>query len=640
MPSVEDARGVLKKYWGYDQFRTGQEEAIRSVLEGKDTLVLFPTGGGKSVCYQVPAMVLDGLTVVISPLIALMQDQVEQLNRMGIRATFLNSTIPGYEVEQRLFNARNGMYKLLYVAPERLATDLWKREQNSLNISMIAVDEAHCISEWGHDFRPGYRNIRKELEGLGGDVKWIALTATATPEVKEDLLKALEFESPKVVASGFGRPNLNWWVSDTGKKRDLLLRAVKRGVQKGSGIVYASTRRDCEELASLLSMQGIESRPYHAGVKSVGREKIQNEWIRGDFPVVVATNAFGMGIDKPDCRFVIHYSIPFTLEAYYQEAGRAGRDGEESYPILIYKKSDGATLKSRILRTYPELEVLKKVYNALCDELGLAVGSEHERMEAVNFEAIGKRSGYTLSTIRPALNVLNRIGIVELTELYHPQTGIQFTVDRDHLREVIMKADGKKADFLDSLFRIFGPPAFQDHHYIDTPYLLEKLNVNENQLTKALTVFQDHDQLLRFVQVGERPLVRLTDPRMATLHINPKEAYHYKEILLNKLDYMLRYAETESCRELFLRNYFGDKTTDICGKCDNCLKSTAKNDEPVEQREIDKVLQIVDEESLSVGEIREATEWSNKRLKGVLTYMEREGFICSDPKRNGYYFKS
>jgi len=324
----EQAPKNLEKYWGYKSFRPGQDEAIRSVLEGRDTLVLFPTGGGKSLCYQVPATLLDGLTVVISPLVALMQDQVQQLKERGISATFINSTLSSWEIEQRLVNARNGMYKLLYCAPERLKTELWEAELPGLNIDLVAIDEAHCISEWGHDFRPSYREIRSSLEPVADSIRWIALTATATPEVRSDIIENLEFENPKIISKGFDRPNLKWWVVAAEKKKQKLLQAVQKASPKGSGLIYGGTRRNCEELAELIEDQlGIGTRAYHAGIEQLKRSEIQEQWLSGELPLVVATNAFGMGIDKADCRYVIHYQMPYSLEAYYQEAGRAGRDG-------------------------------------------------------------------------------------------------------------------------------------------------------------------------------------------------------------------------------------------------------------------------------------------------------------------------
>lgn len=626
-PTLKDAEEALKKYWGFDSFRPGQDEAVQSVLEGNETLVLFPTGGGKSLCYQVPAMVLDGLTIVLSPLVALMQDQVDQLQKLGIRATFINSTISSYEVEQRLVNARNGMYKLLYIAPERLATDRWKVEQSNLNIKLIAVDEAHCISEWGHDFRPSYRKIREEFGELDDDIRWVALTATATPEVKEDLLKSLQFENPKIIAGGFKRENLHWWVNQSDKKRDVLVNAVRKGVKMGSGIIYSSTRKDCENWASFFTNRGIISKPYHAGLENKDREKIQNEWIRGDFPLVVATNAFGMGIDKPDCRFVVHYTLPFTLEAYYQEAGRAGRDGEISYPILIYKESDVSTLKSRILQAYPQYETLQKVYDGLCDELNLALGSEHEKSESVDYSAITKRSRIQPSELKVSLQVLQRLEVVELTEFYRPQIGIQFEIETRYTDQFIQKCDEKKGLFVETLVRLFGPRSFNEFHYLDTALLLDKLNVNQNQLIKALNVLSDYDKILSFREVGEKPLVRLLNPRMQKLQIDHNKAYHYRDVLLKKLDYMAGYASTEGCREVYLRNYFGETTADPCGNCDNCVNRNKEEIKPVTNRDIDEIRELLKNENKTAKELQSETKWDRQKLKSVVHYMEREQLI-------------
>ena len=625
--TLSDAEQALKKYWGYDDFRPGQGDAVQSVLEGRETLVLFPTGGGKSLCYQVPAMVLDGLTIVISPLVALMQDQVDQLKKLGIRATFINSTLPGYEVEQRLVNARNGMYRMLYIAPERLVSERWKIEQPNLNIELIAVDEAHCISEWGHDFRPSYRKIREELGELGETVKWIALTATATPEVKVDLLKTLRFKNPNVITGGFKRPNLHWWVNETDKKRDILIKAVSKGAKKGSGIIYSNTRRECEQWAGFFSGRGIPSKPYHAGLENQEREKVQTGWIRGDFPLVVATNAFGMGIDKPDCRFVVHYTLPFTLEAYYQEAGRAGRDGEISFPILIFKDTDVDILKSRILRSYPQYETLKKVYDSLCDELELALGSVQEKPEAVNYSNLAKRAGISESELNVALSVLQRLEVVELTELYKPQTGVHFIVDRDYLDNFIQKSDEKKAHYLDTLTRQFGPRAFADFHFIDTPYLLKKLNVNQNQFRKSLNVFADHDQLLKVKYLGEKPLVRVLEHRMQKLQIDHKRTYHYRDVLLKKLEYMAGYATTKGCREVYLRNYFGETGAKPCGNCDNCVSGIKTDGTAVSSEELNRIKELLMESSKSIEAIQQETKWNREKLKSVLNYMLREQLV-------------
>ncbi|HAC14967.1 MAG TPA: RecQ family ATP-dependent DNA helicase, partial [Bacteroidetes bacterium] len=334
----QKAKENLKSYWGFDDFRPGQDEVIKSILAGDETLVLFPTGGGKSLCYQVPATVLPGLTLVISPLVALMQDQVDQLRKRGISATFINSTISRKEVEQRIVNASNGMYKLLYCAPERLETPFFKAEASNLNIQLVAVDEAHCISEWGHDFRPPYRKIRQNIDECVGPTRWMALTATATPKVSDDIKKVLSFSNPTIISKGFERKNLKWWVDVTSQKDTRLLQMVKKA--PGSGLIYAGTRRLCNELAEMIRSTGLKCEAYHAGLPSEDRARIQQHWIDNMLQVVVATNAFGMGIDKSDCRYVIHYDMSYSLEAYYQEAGRAGRDGKLSYPTLLIRDSD------------------------------------------------------------------------------------------------------------------------------------------------------------------------------------------------------------------------------------------------------------------------------------------------------------
>ena len=636
--TIQNARKKLKKIWGYPSFRQGQEEVISSVLDGNDTLVLFPTGGGKSLCYQVPALLFEGLTLVISPLVALMQDQVDQLKKLGIRATFINSTLPGYETEQRMVNARNGMYRLLYVAPERLATDLWKHQMPQMNISLIAVDEAHCISEWGHSFRPSYRMIREELRELPDSTRWIALTATATPEVKEDILKNLEFNDPTVVAGGFGRDNLKWWVNETPQKQTMLMSAANKAHKKGSGIVYCSTRRDCELWACRLRGSGIDSEAYHAGLDSKKREKIQGDWIEGRTDVVVSTNAFGMGIDKPDCRFVIHETMPISIESYYQEAGRAGRDGEESYPILIYKPGDAERAEERIRRGYPDYETLEKVYNGLCDELDLAIGSEMETSESIDYKKIAKRTSLKESQIAVSVRVLERLEILEKTELYESKIGIHFTAGKHYIRSLIQDSGSKKMQFLDVLFRQYGADSFNKMHFIDEKYICEKLGITPRQLEKGLQVFSQHDQLLEFSKRGEQPLIRLMDARMKNLQIDHKSAYHYRDVLLSKLGYMKQYIETSGCREQFLRTYFGETETGRCGHCDNCLKSGNSSEYVPADEDISRVEDQLGESYRTVAEVKKATGLSSKKIHHILKLLSREDQLLKDEK-NGVRFR-
>ncbi len=624
--NLQKAEEVLKKYWGYESFREGQKMAIQSVLEGKDTLVLFPTGGGKSLCYQVPSLMLDGLTVVLSPLVALMQDQVEHLKKIGIRATFINSTLPGYEVEQRLVNARNGMYKMLYIAPERLSTNLWKVEEPNLNIKLVAIDEAHCISEWGHDFRPAYRNIREELSNTPEETRWIALTATATPEVRKDLLEVLKFENPATITSGFKRENLHWWVTESENKQKVLKKSVQKAAKLGSGIVYASTRRDCNHWADWFNKTGVKSEPYHAGLASDQRKTVQHAWVEGSLPLVVATNAFGMGIDKADCRFVIHHTMPFSLESYYQEAGRAGRDGKVSYPVLLFKKSDIDYLENRIKQSYPDYETLQKVYNALCDELDLAVGSEHEEPDTVSFSNVARRIAITEGRLNTALHLLQRLGLLHLVELREPRVGIKFIASPDYLLDFVNNAEPKKGEFLDKLYRMLGPQSVHEFIYMRESVLVNKLEVTSRQLQKALNVFSGYDQILQYKWQGETHLVQIAEARMKKLQIDHKSAYQYKDVLLKKLEYMARYAVTSECREVFLRTYFGETDCKPCGNCDNC-RAKSKRDVSISNRDLEKIIGYLAEGDKSAREIAEHTGWTSEKLKKAVSYMVREEMI-------------
>lgn len=631
----------LRQYWGYDSFRPGQDEAIRSVLRGEDTLVLFPTGGGKSLCYQVPATVLEGMTLVISPLVALMQDQVQQLNERGVSATFINSTLSSWKVEQRLVNARNGMYKLLYCAPERLKTPLWEAELPKLNIELIAIDEAHCISEWGHDFRPSYREIRPSLESIAESTTWIALTATATPEVRKDIIENLSFEEARVISRGFDRPNLKWWVLDTPKKEEKLLKSVYRAYHNGSGsgLIYGGTRRNCEELSALIEQQlGIPTRAYHAGVEKERRKEIQQQWVGGEIPLVVATNAFGMGIDKADCRYVIHYEMPFSLEAYYQEAGRAGRDGKESYPVLLFKPSDVIRAEKRLKDSYPVKEQLQKVYDTLCDTFNLAVGSEMEKAEEASLVSLARRSRLPRRIVKACLKVLDQLGVIQLIEHIMPQIGLQFVVSESYVRDKINTYENKqKSEFVDNLYRQFGTEAFSEMKYLELDYLRRKLNASGNSVIKGLQVLQEHDHLLLYEAIGELPLVRLLNRRISSLPFSKQELEKRRNSLLKKLEYMRGYVETTGCREVYIRNYFGEHEVRNCGHCDNCLDIHRDGTPGVSDNDVSKVTSLLKDGDKSLKEIQQETRWRKNRIQKSLSYLIREERVESREEK--YHWK-
>ncbi len=629
----------LKEFWGYDSFREGQNDAIQSVFSKKDTLILFPTGGGKSLCYQVPATVFDGLTLVISPLVALMQDQVQQLNDQGVSATFLNNTIPGYEVEQRLVNARNGMYKLLYCSPERLGTMLFQNELRNLNIDLVAIDEAHCISEWGHDFRPAYRQIKEKLNVLSGSASWIALTATATPEVRKDILDSLGFDDPEIISLGFTRPNLTWWVVETEQTRQKMIDGVTKASQKGDGLIYGGTRKNCEYWAGFFSKKGIKSEPYHAGIESEIRKKIQEKWIVGETPLVVATNAFGMGIDKPDCRYVVHQTMPYSLEAYYQEAGRAGRDGEEAFPILYYKPSDFKAAQNRIQQNYPTRKQLENVYKALCDSFELAVGAEMPEARKIDLESVVKRSNESQSICKASLRLMEQFGIIAWQQSVKPGYAMQFTLSREMLQKFKEQCNNtEKAEFVDKLERLLTPQAFYNVVEVELEYLMKCLDVSKNGLTKALNVLMQNDYVLVFNEIEERDLVKILETRASKLPVRKDEVERHRKVLLKKLEKMNEFVISDTCREVFLRNYFGDTGAKPCGHCDNCLKtgsesfSTGFNDEDAKN-----AMRAFAGKELAISDLATTLRIHESKAKAIVSYLVRENRITMSERSNELY---
>jgi len=600
---------------------------VEAVLSGRHTLALFPTGGGKSLCYQVPATVLPGLTLVISPLVALMQDQVHALGRLGIPAAFINSTLSQADVEQRLVNARNGMYTLLYCAPERLETPLFQTYAPSLKIGLVAVDEAHCISEWGHEFRPPYRRIRANLAQVAPRARWLALTATATPQVRQDILDTLAFEDPAVVTLGFSRPNLKWWVIETERKSERLLEMVRKA--PGSGLVYAATRRGCAELANRIRGLGIACEAYHAGLDAPERKRIQQGWIDGTLPVVVATNAFGMGIDKPDCRWVIHHDLPQSLEAYYQEAGRAGRDGHRSYPTLLVRRSDASQTRSRIEQGYPTRAQLQTVYDVTADTLNLAVGSVLDEGRYVTPTAVAERGKLRQQDVLLGWQSLARFGILEAEASKQTRIGIRFHTSLDGMRDRIgAEPNPRKRSFLDGLLRLFGAGGIDSMAWVDEPFLLQHLGVSHNALIKGLNVIQS-DGWLGYESSEGAWLLRIAAPRMRELPLREADVTRHRDRQLDQFGYMVGYVSTKGCRSAYIRRYFGETDVPVaCGYCDRCLGA---GDATAAQPAFAMTLLALCETEVSVADLEQATGVSRKAIKPVLTWLLKEGRITIGP---------
>jgi len=569
----EQAKAQLLKYWGFADFRPGQDKVVKSVLQKKDTLVLFPTGGGKSLCYQVPALVFPGLSLIISPLVALMQDQVESLKKKGISATFINSTLHPGEIDQRLINARNGLYKMLYLAPERLGSKVFQCELLNLPLDMVAIDEAHCISEWGHRFRPSYRKIRENLRAVEDRVAWIALTATATPNVKEDIEATLEFKTPTIIAKGYVRDNLGYRVEENENKTLRLKELLNRAKGKGGGLIYGTTRKSCENLAGLIRSMEIKSEPYHAGLESKERNRVQEEWISGKTPWVAATNAFGMGIDKPDCRFVFHESPPASLEAYYQEAGRAGRDGELSHPILLYTKADFIRLKDNLTTAYPSFEILHSVYSAIADIGTIALGEFRETSILADIDQVKKRAKVESAYIPNAIELLEQFEVWTTAELQDKHIQVQFIWSLDMIESYTQQLKNTdKVIFIDALIRSCSPQAFYNFESIEVNYLSKRLKLSPQIIKKGLTILKQ-EGMMDFRFLDKHYAITFLDSRMGQLPIQKKVYERYRDVQFEKLAKVELYTRSKDCRNAFFSAYFGDVLKNYsCGVCDNCLK--------------------------------------------------------------------
>ena len=564
---LEAARGVLRRFWGYADFRPGQDQAIRNVLGGGDSLTIMPTGGGKSLCYQVPAMMLPGVTLVVSPLISLMKDQVDALEAAGAPATFINSSLPQGEMQARLEGAQRGTYKLLYVAPERFDADGFRRRLAGIPVSLLAVDEAHCVSEWGHDFRPSYLRLR-EVRSLLGDPPVAALTATATPEVRDDIVRQLGLREPAVLVTGFDRRNLHWHVMQArnDSERDRLLLRLLKG-RDGSAIIYASTRRTVDAITAHLNGMGTRTVGYHAGLPDRDRKRIQDEFMSGATRVVVATNAFGMGIDKGDVRVVVHYNMPGNLESYYQEAGRAGRDGGESDCVLLHAPRDKFTHQYFIDSTYPPRRAVEGMMRALRSGCGrdglfsLPVAELADRVEGVKDE---RQAG-------SAIRVLEQFGLVRQTYGSGPQPVRVRLLARPERISRELESRPAELHFLRGLWKGAGGEALYRGVGLDWR-ALDRAAGGRGEAGPLLARLADEGFVEWRALTGEGVWVMDRETPLERLAIDWRALDERKRREEGKLREMQRYAYTEGCRRGFVLRYFGDPAAmRECGACDNCL---------------------------------------------------------------------
>lgn len=570
---MENIGDILKTYWGFGAFRPLQEDIIRSALEDRDTLALMPTGGGKSICYQVPALAREGLCIVVSPLIALMKDQVEQLRRKGIKAAAVFSGMHGGEIDAIFDNCVYGPYKFLYLSPERLKTDLARERISRMNVNLIAVDEAHCISQWGYDFRPAYLDIAG-LRDLHPKVPVLALTATATARVEEDIQKQLRFRNGRVLRKSFARENLAYLVLPEENKNERLLKVCRR--QEGTGIVYARNRRKTEETAAFLRKNGISAAFYHAGMPMKKRTAAQESWLQGKIRVMVATNAFGMGIDKPDVRFVLHLDLPESIEAYYQEAGRAGRDGKKSFAVLLHSPSDERKLLENLEISYPSPGEIRDVYQALGNYFQLATGAGAGLSFDFDIGAFCRRYNFSALKVLNAFRFLEKDKYLSFSEGVFLPSRIKLLLDKEALYRFQVAHAGVDP-ILKAILRSCGG-VFDFYVPLDEALVARRAGMLPEEFRRALELL-GRQKVLSYVPRTDKPQVTYLSPRadarnlfLDTAYLKDRRGQHLAHIR-SVLDYT---ANLDRCRSRLLLDYFGEKTAENCGMCDYCLQLNKK----------------------------------------------------------------
>ena len=628
-----DIRQILLKYWGFSSFRPMQEDIINSVLEGKDTLALLPTGGGKSICFQIPTLVKEGLNIVVTPLIALMKDQVENLKRKGIKAVAIYSGMHPNEIEVAVNNCTYNNVKFLYLSPERLETDLIKLNIEKMKVSLLTVDEAHCISQWGYDFRPHYLKIADFRKYLP-NVPVMALTATATPEVVQDIQQKLAFSSPNVFQGSFERKNLTYVVLKEENKLNRLLKVVNN--LKGSGIVYMRSRKKTVEIAQFLQKNKITANYYHAGLDHKNREVRQNSWMYGKTQVMVATNAFGMGIDKPNVRFVVHLDITDSLEAYFQEAGRAGRDEKRSYAVLLYEDADIIDAKNNLTAQYPELKTIRLIYQALGNFYQLAIGSGKD--VSFDFEIFKFCSNYNFKqqTVYNSLKFLEKEGYILLQEIIDADSKIHLKTTKEDLYKFQVE-NAKYDKFIKVLLRSYSG-LFTEFVKINENAIAKRIELNKEQVEKYLQLLEKYE-ILTYVKRKQKPQITFLTERQDSkdIYISDENYRDRKKASEKRLRSVLQYVSNNNkCRSQQLLEYFGETNTKRCGRCDVCIE---RNKIELSELEFDIVLKhikpILKSKSCTVEEIAKEVKGVNEdKIIKVVQWLLDNDKLYYDEQRN------
>ena len=625
-------RETLARYWGFTSFRPLQEDIIDAVVSGNDVIGLLPTGGGKSVTYQVPPVATGGLCLVITPLIALMKDQVTRLKSMNIKAMAIHSGMTREEVEISLDNCLYGDYRLLYVSPERLQTPLFRARLPRFNFTMVAVDEAHCISQWGYDFRPSYLHIAEIREILGDKVPFLALTATATPQVVKDIAARLKLKNPRILQTSFRRANITYVVREIEDKSAYVLRSLRK--EQGSGIIYVNSRKRSKEVAEMLVANDIHADFYHAGLPQEMRDRKQTAWSTGEVRVIVATNAFGMGIDKADVRFVIHWDCPDSVEAYYQESGRAGRDGKPSFAVLLWSQDENRRLTDSVRIKFPPVEKIKDVYDAVGNFYQLPVGSGKNSVHDFDLWKFVTAFRFSVTETYNSLNFLQKEGYLEFTDEINNPSRVHFVVSRDDLYK-FQVANEEYDRFIKLLLRTYSG-MFSEFVPINEENLSNRSGMTREAIYQYLLRLTSQG-IIHFIPGKKSPLVIFTEERLDRSHliISPELYLKVKENYVERVARIIDYAENKTrCRSAFLTGYFGEDNG-RCGLCDTCQE---RNELELSKYEfdliIDKIKELVGESPMRPEELASAMEIPTEKSARVIRWLlDHEKLLYDDDRK-------
>lgn len=618
-----DIHEILKKYWGYNSFRELQKEIITSILNGYDTLGLLPTGGGKSITFQVPTLAIEGMAIIVTPIISLMKDQVDNLVARGIKATYIHSGLSIGEIRRTLDKCTFGKYKFLYISPERIASETFIDKLRFMPVKLIVVDEAHCISQWGYDFRPSFLNICK-IRDIFPCVPILALTATATPDVVKDIMDKLKFNNGKIFSKSFARTNLTYVVRRTDDKVSQLIKIFWK--VPGSGIVYARSRAKTKQIAEALTSHGISADYYHAGLENNDKADRQNKWKSGETRVMVATNAFGMGIDKPDVRIVAHIDIPNSIEEYYQEAGRAGRDGKKSFVILLVKNTDKAVLKKRISDSFPDKDFIKKVYERVGNFLDVPVGEGYNQVYDFNFILFCRTFKYPVIPTHSALEILTKSGYLDFIEEIDTQSRVMILAPKEELYH--LPGDSPNLDIvLQAILRTYSG-LFADYVYINEALISSRFKIEPQVIYDSLLVLTKM-HILHYIPRKRTPYIYYTTSRELPKYITiPRNAYEsLRDKMTKRINEIIKYAYSDNmCREQIIREYFGETDVKPCGHCDYCIEKKRSSQYTINDI-IDGIMYMLSLKSRNLTDFYETLSFPKKAIVATLSQLVNEGFI-------------